>query len=528
MVSVAIITFSVSIGISFALGLVLITFFRRISQSQKLMRARGEAERLLIEAKEEAEHLTEEAKLAAVETEDELWSRHEKELADLDAKVKQLDEEYRKNRSTADRSYNQDAREVQKQLQAVQEREKRMADRQERFAQQARGNEKQRAGLIAELKTVANIDPEVLKLELAVQIENQNRIEARKKAQAFEDEVRQHSEEIAKRFIGNALNRFARTACTERGIGIVEIPNEDVKRRMLGPEGANIRALEEHCGVEIALSEANTFQVASFDPIKREVSTRCLEKLLHERAPNLETVKRLFEKTTRDVSRKVEADGNRVAAELGQRDLHPEIKKMLGTLRYRYSFAQNQHFHVAEVGWLCGLLAAELGRGIDVLSAKRVGLLHDVGKAMDHAIEGGHAVIGADFITQHGEKPHIVHAVRAHHYEEQPNSELAFLVIAADAMSGARPGARRSTVSLYNQKIEALTTIAEGFRGVTKTLILNAGREVRVLVDGRKVNDEQSLRLCRDIADKIEDECQYPGQIKVVIIRETHAEAQAR
>jgi ribonuclease Y len=249
--------------------------------------------------------------------------------------------------------------------------------------------------------------------------------------------------------------------------------------------------------------------------------------LLHERGPNEDTVRRLYDKTKSDVARKIESDGNRIAAELGQKDLNPEIKRMLGSLRYRYSFAQNQHFHVAEVGWLCGLLAAELG-SVEHHHAKRAGLLHDVGKAMDHNQEGGHAVLGADFIKNHGEKEHIVHAVRAHHYEEQPTTDLCFLVIAADAISGARPGARRSTVTVYNQKIEALTTIAEGFRGVTKTLILNAGREVRVIVDGRRVNDEKALKMCREIADKIEEECQYPGQIKVVVIRETHAEATAR
>lgn len=523
-ITIALPTFFVSLILGFAL----VDGYRRMLRRQKVLSAQAEAERLVTEAKEEAEHLLEEAKLAAAEAEDEIWSRHEGELSELEARVKHLDDEYRKHRSAVDRAHNQDAREVQKQMQGLQEDEKRMAARQERYANLKRGNEGLRTSLIQELKRLAELNPEELKGELAAKVENQNLIEAKKKAQAYEDDVRSHSEEIAKRLIATALNRFPRAACTERGIGIVEIPNEDVKKRMLGPEAVNIKLLQELCGVEIALSEANTFQVASFDPIKREVTTRCLEKLLHERAPNADTVKRLFDKTTRDVSRKVEADGNRVAAELGCRDLHPEIKKMLGTLRYRYSFAQNQHFHVAEVGWLCGLLAAELGRGTDTASAKRIGLLHDVGKAMDHAIEGGHAVIGADFIAQRGEKPHIVHAVRAHHYEEQPNTDLAFLVIAADAISGARPGARRSTVSLYNQKIEALTTIAEGFRGVTKTLILNAGREVRVLVDGRKVSDEQSLKLCRDIADKIEDECQYPGQIKVVIIRETHAEAQAR
>jgi ribonucrease Y len=509
-------------------GFVAIAGYRRMLRQQRMMRANSEAERLVSEAREEADHLIEEAKLVAAEVEDEVWAQYEGQLSDLEAKVKTLDEEYRKNRSNSDRSHNQDAREVQKQMQAVQDQEKRMSDRQERFAQQKRANEKLRTTLIDKLKEISNVDPADLKKELAGQVENQIQIDAKKKAQLYEDAIRSDSEEIAKRLIGIALNRFQRAACSEHGIGIVEIPNDDVKRRMLGPDSANIKLLQQLCGVEITISDSNSFQVVSFDPIQREVTTRCLEKLLHERSPNAETVKRLHEKTVRDVSRKVEADGNRVAAELGCRDLHPEIKKMLGTLRYRYSFAQNQHFHVSEVGWLCGLLSSEIGRGNDIAAGKRAGLLHDVGKAMDHAIEGGHAVIGADFIEQRGEKPHIVHAVRSHHYEEQPSTDLAFLVIAADAMSGARPGARRSTVSLYNQKIEALTTIAEGFKGVTKTLILNAGREVRVLVDGRKVSDEQSLKLCRQIADKIEDECQYPGQIKVVIIRETHAEAQAR
>jgi len=509
------------------LGAGLTIVSRRLLRRQTFLYAEAEATRLIAEAKEDAEHLMEESKLAAVEAEDEIWARHAKELGEIETRTKALDEDYRKKRSNSDRVYTQDSREIQKQLQAVQEREKRMLERQEKFNARKNTNEKLRISLVEELTRLSEQSPTEVKSMLAAQFENQLQIDAKKKASNFEDEVRLHSEEIAKKILATALSRFHRAACTERGVGIVEIPNEDVKRRILGTGGKNLDLLQELCGLEIIITENNAFQLASFDPFKREVSTRCLEKLLHERAPNEDTVRRLYEKTKNDVTRKIEADGNRVAAELGQRDLHIEIKKMLGMLRYRYSFAQNQHFHVAEVGWLCGVLASEMG-GVEAAFAKRSGLLHDVGKAMDHAIEGGHAVIGADFIHQHGEKPHIVHAVRAHHYEEQPSTDLAFLVIAADAISGARPGARRSTVSLYNQKIEALTTIAEGFRGVTKTLILNAGREVRVLVDGRRVNDEQSLRLSRDIADKIEEECQYPGQIKVVIIRETHAEAMAK
>lgn len=533
-----IITTIVVFILSVVFGVVLAELSRRSTYRQNLERAKSTAERLIAEAKDEAEHQLEEAKLSASEAEEGVWSRHEKDIALLEARVTDKNDEYRNRRSQSDRTYSQDSREIQKQQQIVVDAERRLSDRQEKLNSRKQVNEKLRSNLIDELKRISALDPEHLKVELGAAFENQIQIDAKKKAQDFEENTRLHSEEIAKKLIAAALNRFPRAACTERGIGIVEIPNEDVKKRMLGPDGRNIKLVEELCELELTISEQNTFQVVSFDPIKREVTTRCLEKLVHEKHPNEEIVRRLFEKTKKDVARKIEADGNRVAAELGQRDLHPDIKRMLGSLRYRYSFAQNQHFHVAEVGWICGLLASELQSmqlqsnklqsAVSPSSAKRAGLLHDIGKAMDHAIEGGHAVIGADYIARHGEKPDIIHAVRAHHYEEQPSSDLAFLVIAADAVSGARPGARRSTATLYNQKIEALQTIAEGFKGVTKTLILNAGREVRVLVDGRRVSDDQSLKLCRDIADKIEEECQYPGQIKVVIIRETHAEAQAK
>ncbi len=517
----------VSLILGLMAGTLIAILVTRVGRANALARAEHEAREILTEAKEEAAHREDEAKLIGDETSAEIWSAHESDINALDAKVKTLEDEYRKKRSAADRAYNQDSREVQAQLQAVQDQEKMIHEQQDRFDQRRTKIQGLQTSLVAELQKVAGIEPDLLKTQLAGEFENQILIDARKKATAYEDEIRQSSEEIAKKILSTALNRFPRAACTERGVGVVEIPNDDVKKRLLGTDGRNLEILQELCGLELAISEANTFQLTGYDPVQREIVTRCLEKLLHERAPNEDTVRRLYDKTRNDVARKIESDGNRIAAELGQKDMNPEIKKMLGTLRYRYSFAQNQHFHVAEVGWLCGILASELG-SVERSAAKRAGLLHDVGKAMDHNQEGGHAVLGADYIKTHGEKEHIVHAVRAHHYEEQPTTDLCFLVIAADAISGARPGARRSTVTVYNQKIEALTTIAESFRGVTKTLILNAGREVRVIVDGRRVNDEQSLKMCREIADQIEEECQYPGQIKVVVIRETHAEAIAK
>lgn len=501
-----------------------------------LREAQAEATSMLEEARDRAEALKEETDLAAEEVVDQVWSKFEGEINQLEARVKELDERVRAKRSQVDREYNQDRREIEEQQETLAKSESTIRSRQDRIRSIRDRGEKTRLELVGALTKLAAVDVEATKADLVRKALSDADVEASRKAAAFEEEVKLAAEQTAKQILHTVLSRFPRPAPTERGIGVVEIPNPDVKARMVGEGESNIRELERLTGVGLTITEKNTFQLASYDPVAREVTTRTLEKLLHERAPNIDTVHRLHDKTSGEVSRRIDNDGNKIAAELGCRDLNPEIKKRLGQLRYRYSFAQNQHFHVAEVGWLCGLLASELAGyfgGIEQASAKRhdakrAGLLHDVGKSMDHAIEGGHAVIGADFISKHGETPEIVHAVKAHHYEEQPSTDLCCLVIAADAISGARPGARRSTVSVYNQKIEVLSAIADGFPGVTRTFIFNAGREVRVAVDSRRVNDKKALELCRQIADKIEDECQYPGQIKVVVVRETAVTATAR
>ncbi len=508
-------------------GVLCVILISRLQKNSLLREAQAEATALLEEARATAESLKEEAELQGEEVREEIWSRHEAELADLETRVKNLDEKVRARRSQVDREYNTDRREVDQSQQGLEASEALVREREGKVRKIKETTQKLGLEFRERLKSVAELDIPSLKAGLVEKALTDANIEAQRKATSFEEEIKLNSEQIAKKLLCTALSRFPRAAPTERGIGVVEIPNPDVKKRMLGENESNIRELERLTGVGLTITEKDTFQLASYDPVAREITTRTLEKLLHEKAPTVETVQRLHEKTSGEVSRRIDNDGNKIAAELGARDLNPEIKKRLGQLRYRYSFAQNQHFHVAEVGWLCGILASELG-GTDRTMAKRAGLLHDVGKSMDHAIEGGHAVIGADFISKLGESAEVVHAVKAHHYEEQPSSDLCYLVIAADAVSGARPGARRSTVSVYNQKIEVLSGIAEGFPGVLRTFIFNAGREVRVTVDARKVNDSKALVLCRQIADKIEEECQYPGQIKVVVVRETSASATAR
>jgi len=513
------------------LGLVLGAIIGRglwkMARRRRLQAAEAEAEALVLDARDRFEELMSEAKERSADYEEDLWQKNSKEIEQSEARVQEHEERYRKRRSELDRSFYKNNKQIQRRSTDVLENERRLEQRLKGLGSQKEKLQQIRQSLIDQLAGLTNENPSDLKAQILNRIETQAQIDSKKRAARIEEDAKANAEEVAKRVIQTALNRFLRPSCTERGIGTVELTSAEQRSHLLGPDSSHLRALEQACGVDLSITEDNTVSIAGYDPVRRELTTRCLEKLLNEKRIDVGVINRVVEKTKADLLRKIDEDGRRVANELGCSDLNLEIKKMLGSLRYRYSFAQNQYFHVAEVGWLCGLLASELG-GVLRKDAKRSGLLHDVGKAMDHSIEGGHAVIGADFIQKFGEAAHIVHAVRAHHFEEQPSTDLAFLVIAADAISGSRPGARRQTVNTYNQKIEALSTIGDGFPGVLRTMIFNAGREVRVVIDSKRINDRESLRLCRDIADKIEQECTYPGQIKVVVVRESHAEAVAK
>ena len=506
-----------------AVGLLL----RRARDLQILKAAQSQYDEIVGEARSEADERLAEAKARVEEARESLLEAHADEIEALEARIAANEEAYRVRRSQADRDYNIDLNDIKRQASELDARFKGIQEAQQAFDSASSERAQLKRESISRLAERSGSNPENVRAEILAKLEDQARVDAKRSAAAYEDDARLHADEYAKRILAVALSRFPRKSCTERGIGTVEIPTDAARAKLMGVEGRIWKKLEGLADVDLTINDQNVIQIASYDPFKRELVTRCLEKLIGEKKLDDATVERIFEKTKRDLSNRIEDDGRKIAAELGQNDLNPEIKRMLGSLRYRYSFAQNQHFHVAEVGWLCGLLAQELGT-VRPRDARRAGLLHDVGKAMDHSIEGGHAVIGADFIRERGESDHIVHAVRAHHFEEQPSSDLAFLVIAADAISGARPGARRSTVHAYNQKIEALSTIGDGFPGVSRTLVFNAGREVRILVDGARVSDQQSLVLARKIADKIEEECTYPGQIRVVLVRETHAEAFAK
>jgi ribonucrease Y len=489
--------------------------------------AEDEAAELIDSAKKDTEAQMEELKLQMEDVADAAYEKFEKETRKLvqknDEYADTLDErelKFRENANTRDQLLNRKSQANATRLQKVQQFEARVNQLRERAASM-------QAGLLEEVKKRATVSIEQLREQIQSQFEREVRNTVTRRAQDLEQEAQINAERDAKKVLYQVLNRFARPYCSERGIGNVTFDNPEHKARTYGPEGKWAAKVEQLCGVDLVYNETyQSVTVMGFDPVRRELGRLVLEGCSRERNLSEQAIERIHDRCKKDLFKKILTDGNRVANELRLPDMHEDVRNMLGALRYRYSFAQNQHFHVAEVGWLAGLMSAELG--LPPADGRRAGLLHDIGKAMDHSREGGHAVIGAEFIEQHGEKPEIVHAVRAHHYDEQPSTDLAFLTIAADAVSGARPGARRSTMDSYTQKMADLEKIATSFEGVTATYILSAGREVRVTVDGNRVDDMKAMNLSKQIAHKIEEELSYPGLIKVTVVRETQAVEFAR
>ena len=368
------------------------------------------------------------------------------------------------------------------------------------------------------LKDKFQINPENLKSETKKTKIEHTKAQILKQIKEQEEYLKHNVNQQAHFILELALSRFQHPYCPERGIGNVSFSSQSAIENLLGPNFSKIKVLEKECGVDMKVSDKEpSISVLGIDPVRKELGRATLQKVSRKKHIEEKEIKKIVQDTKKHLFRQIKKDGERICRDLNLKNIKTEVKNMMGALRYRYSFAQNQHFHCREVGWLCGLLNAELEEPL--FPARRAGMLHDIGKAMDHSKEGGHAVIGADFIEKHGEKANIVHAVKAHHHDVVPDKPLDFLVISADAISGARPGARRSTVDSYNQKMLTLEKIGKSFKGVQDTYIMSAGREIRVIVNSKKINDVRALELSKKIAQKIEEECSYPGLIKVTVVR---------
>ena len=502
-------------------GVWLIT--RRRLAADTIGRAREEAKRLLQDADRDADTTHKEAVLAAREkthtmlrqTEDLVREKRE----ELSARENKLTDE---SRTLVDRttSVERTESEVKSREESVRKREKAATSEEEHCREIM--TQAQR-----ELQRVSGMTAEEAKESLIRQLESEARRDAANLVKRLEHEARETAAEKAKQVITQAIQRSAAEHAIETTVSVVDLPSDDLKGRIIGREGRNIRALETATGVELIVDDTpGAIILSSFDPYRREVAKKAIEQLVADGRIHPARIEEVVEKVRAEVDETTLKEGEAAAFELGLHDLHPELNRMMGRLKYRTSYGQNVLAHSKEVAYVAGVMAREVG--LDAHTTIRAAFLHDIGKSMDRELEGTHLEIGIDFLRKHGESDAVVDAMAAHHMDIDWPSLESMLVQAADAISAARPGARRDILESYVKRLENLEGIADSFKGVSKAFALQAGREIRVMVESDDISDEEAVWLSKDIAKRIENELEYPGQIKVTVIRETRAVDYAR
>ena len=501
-----------------AVGVFVGMLLRRKLAESRVANAERASEQIVEEARKEADSIRKEAVIQAKDMVLEAKSDWEKESRELRRELQVQEKRLLQKEENLDRKIVQlDDRESD-----LGKREKGLLQQEE----QLKSREQEIDSLILEQRTrlenISGMKSEEAKQELMSAMESEARHDAAKRIKEIEDEARESADKKAKEILALAIQRYAGDFVAEKTVSVVPLPSDEMKGRIIGREGRNIRAIEAATGIDLIIDDTpEAVIISGFNPVRREVARLALERLITDGRIHPARIEEVVSKATQDVDNAIREAGEQATFDVGVHGIHPEIIKLIGRLRYRTSYGQNVLQHSLEVAFLCGIMASELG--LNVKQAKRAGLLHDIGKAVDHEIEGSHAVIGADLARKYGESPQIVHALAAHHEDEKPESILAVLVQAADALSGARPGARREMLETYVKRLEDLERIGTSFRGVTSCFAIQAGREIRVMVSSEEVTDAQAHVLAKDVARKIEDEMTYPGQIKVNVIRETRA-----
>lgn len=416
---------------------------------------------------------------------------------------------------------------LDRKLEGLERRERQLQNRERQIEQLHQEAEQLRARQRDELERISELTQEHAKQIILDRVEAEARDDIARRIRELEKQAHEESDKTARKVISMAIQRCASDYVAEVTVSTVALPSEELKGRIIGREGRNIRAFEQISGVDIIVDDTpDAVTLSCHDPVRREIGRVALTKLLKDGRIHPTRIEEVIAKTRQEIEAIMREEGERVAYEANVQGLHPDLIKLLGRLKYRTSYGQNVLQHSLECALLAAHLAAELGANINV--AKTAALLHDIGKAVDHEVQGPHALIGADIARRLGRSPAIVHAIAAHHNDEEPQSVEAFLVQAVDAISGGRPGARRETIDLYIKRLEALETVATSFPGVQRAFAIQAGREVRVMVQPDTIDDLGSIHLARNVAKKIEESLQYPGQIKVTIIRETRAVDYAR
>ena len=489
---------------------------KQIFTAKKIKASESLAARIVEESKKEAETIKKEALLQAKENLLKMKADFDRETKDVKNDLEGLEKRIRVKEENAD-----------KRIDTLSQKESNIEGRDKTLSQKEHALEEKHRRLDAlveeqkdKLEKIAGITPEEAKNILIQSMETEAKRDAAALVRKIEEEAKLTGDRKAREIIAYSIQRYAGDYVAEHTVSVVNLPSEEMKGRIIGREGRNIRAIEAATGIDLIVDDTpEAVVLSSFDPVRREVARISLERLIQDGRIHPGRIEEIVKKVRTEVEQIIRETGEKASFDCGVHDIHPEIINMLGALKYRTSYSQNVLQHSIDVAYLTGLMAAELK--MNIKEAKRAGLLHDIGKAVDHKIEGTHAAIGADFAKRFGESPRIVQAIATHHDDGRNNTLLGVLVQAADTLSAARPGARREMLETYVHRLEELEKIAHSFNGVDKCFAIQAGREIRIMVENEKISDNDTVMLCNDIIKKIESELSYPGQIKVTVIRET-------
>lgn len=496
----------------FALGLLI----KGRVAAGKIKEAESEAARIVANAEREAETKRKEAVL---EVKDKLYQARadfekenrdkRQELQNQERRLAQKEENLEKKVDLVEKRES----DVVRRERELTGREKVAIEKEERFE---KGLREQRQML----EKIANMTAEEAKRQLMVSMEDEAKFEAAKSIKRIEDEAKEEADKKAKNIISLAIQRYSSDYVAEATVSVVNLPNDEMKGRIIGREGRNIRALEAATGIDLIIDDTPEAVILScYDPLRREIARLTIERLMQDGRIHPARIEEIAEKVRKELDAAMKDEGEKAAFDLGIHNMHPEVIKLIGRLKYRTSYGQNVLMHSREVAYFAGIMAAECG--VDQKLARRAGLLHDLGKAIDHEVEGTHPQIGADLAKKYGESAKVINAILTHHGEGEPGSVEAVIVAAADALSAGRPGVRRETLESYLKRLEQLEQAANSFKGVEKSYAIQAGREIRIIVKPEDLSDALSAQLSRDIAKKIEQELSYPGQIKVTVVRES-------